>query len=343
MTLLVLKPGALTTVQDAGRTGFRHLGVGAGGALDAFSARVANLLVGNGDAQAVLEITLAGPRLRFERGARIALTGATIDAYLGPQRIALSAWRWAEVPAGMELHMGACRDGARAYLAIAGGFGTPPVMGSRATDVRGNFGGVEGRALRAGDRLAFDGEHWATGVPPWSRTHGNDSCAAKMDDIGTVSIARCWIDSRPDLDLSQPARAHVMPGADALQSPDVLFAAAWRVAAASDRQGLRLDGPVLAVADTRERISAPVAPGAVQLPPDGRPIVLLGEAQTVGGYPVIGHVARADLPRLAQCRPGDTLRFAPIDREGALARSHAQMARIERMRIATLARVPART
>lgn len=309
MTLAVVKPGALTTVQDPGRTGFRHLGVGQGGALDAFSARVANLLVGNGDDAALLEITLAGPTLHFECGARIALAGASVEAHIGD--LALPGWRPIEVPSESTLRIGRCLDGARAFLAIAGGFDVPRAMGSRATDVRGGFGGCEGRALRAGDRLAF---------------------AAHA--VEAVSVASWWIDPRPDLDLSVPALARLMAGHDALAAPHALFDSPWRVAAASDRQGLRIDGPPLQAAETRERVSAPVAPGTVQLPPDGLPIVLLGEAQTVGGYPVIGHVATADLPRLAQCRPGDTVRFAPIDRDGAIARLREQAQRIERMRIA---------
>lgn len=309
MTLTVVKPGALTTVQDSGRAGFRHLGVGRGGALDAFSARVANLLAGNADDAALLEITLAGPTLHFERGTRIALAGANVEARIGD--IALPGWRPIDVPAGSTLRIGACRDGARGILAVAGGFELPPVMGSRATDVRAGFGGVEGRPLRAGDRLAF---------------------ASRAVDA--ISIARWWIDPRPDLDLSTPAVARAMPGRDALAVPQALFDAEWRAAAASDRQGLRLEGPPLQATEARERVSAPVVPGAVQLPPDGRPIVLLGEAQTVGGYPVIGHVATTDLPRLAQCRPGDLLHFVPIAREDAIARLRAQVQRIERMRIA---------
>ena len=247
MTLVVLKPGALTTVQDTGRTGLRHLGVGLGGALDAFSARVANLLVGNGEDAALLEITLAGPVLRFERGARIALTGASADA--GADGIALPGWRPIALPAGSELRIGACRDGARAYLAVAGGFDVSPVMGSRGTDVRAGFGGVDGRPLRAGDRLAF--------------------AASESDQSGidAMAIAPWWLDPTPDLDLAMPALAHAMPGRDALREPRSLFDAPWRIATASDRQALRLEGPRLQAADTRDRVSAPVAPGSVQLPP----------------------------------------------------------------------------
>jgi len=310
VSLVVVKAGLLTTVQDAGREGLRHLGVGLAGAVDAFSARVANLIVGNGDDAALLEITMAGPTLRLERGVRIAICGASIDARIGTQ--ALPGWRRVAIPAGSELRLGGCRDGARAYLAFEGGLQVPPVLGSRATDVRAGLGM---RALAAGDRIGFDG-----------------------GPIDCIEIASWWLDPDPDLDLSHPAAVHVIAGRDALQRPSALHETEWRVAPASDRQGLRLQGPPLALADARERVSAPVAPGTVQLPPDGQPIVLLAEAQTVGGYPVIGHVARADLPRLAQCRPGDSVHFRPIEREAALARWQAQNVRIERMQIAVAAR-----
>jgi antagonist of KipI len=314
VSLFVLRPGALTTVQDAGRTGFRHLGVGASGALDGFSARVANLLAGNDGEPALLEITLAGPLLRFDAPARIAITGAAIDARIGDT--ALPAWRPVEIPAGSELRLGACRDGARAYLAVHGGFALAPTMGSRATDVRGGFGGLQGRALRANDVLEF----------------------GRRVDAAQLRAARWWVDARPDVDLSQVAMARVLPGRDALDALDGLFSSAWRVAPDSDRQGLRLQGAALRAADPSERISAPVAPGTVQLPPDGQPIVLLGEAQTVGGYPCIGHVASADLPRLAQCRPGDALHFMPVGRDAALAALRAQAQRLQRMALAIAAR-----
>ncbi len=314
MSLVVVKPGALSTVQDRGRRGFRHLGVGAAGALDAFSLQVGNLLVRNARDVAALEITLSGPTLRFEKSATIAITGASIDAAI--DGIALPGWRPIDVPAGSELKFGACRDGARSYLAIAGGVAVAAVLGSASTDLRAGFGGFDGHALRGGDRLEFP-------------------AGASVD---ALSIAAWWIDALPDLDLAHEAAVSVLPASDATDPHGVLFAQAWRVSAASDRQGLRLEGPALQLADTRERLSAPVAPGAVQLPPDGRPIVLLGDAQTVGGYPCIGFVATADLPHLAQCRPGDTLHLRPIDRTAAHRRLREQSQRLARMELAVAQR-----
>lgn len=306
MTVRVLSPGLLTTVQDLGRNGWRHLGVGCAGALDAHAHTLANLLAGNPANAATLEITLAGPTLRFEQATRIALCGADIDARC--DGVSLPTARPCIVPAGGTLALGGCRQGARAYLAVAGGFDTDPVLGSRSTDLRGGFGGWEGRALRKGDALPL---------------------AGRGSDVDAPRIATWWIDASPE--LAPHGAIRVLAGADATSPDDALFRQAWRVASASDRQGLRLAGDPLRVADARERISEPVAPGTIQLPPDGLPIVLLADAQSHGGYPRIGHVIQADWPRLAQLRPGDTLRFAPCtaaDAQAAWRRQQHGLARL---------------
>lgn len=316
MSIEALASGLLSTVQDAGRHGLRHLGVGSAGALDAYSLQVANSLVGNRADAAVLEITLAGPRLRFERAVRIALAGADIDAHVG--EFALPCWHRIDLPAQTELSIGPCRRGARAYLAISGGIDVPRVLGSASTDLRGGFGGFDGRALHAGDRLALG--------------------AASINDATAPHVAPWWIDPTPDLDFDLPALARVLPGSDATSPADALFVQAWQVSSRSDRQGLRLEGTPLAVADTRERISEPVMPGTVQLPPDGQPIVLLADAQTHGGYPRIGHVIAADLPGLAQLRPGETLRFAPVTPAQAHAAWRGQRQRLQRIALAIAAK-----
>ena len=314
MSVHVLAPGLLSSVQDAGRTGFRHLGVGSSGALDAYSHAVANLLVGNPMHAPVLEITLAGPRLRFEHATRIALCGADIDARSGGH--ALPGWRPVDLPAGSDIHLGACRRGARAYLAVAGGFVVPTLLGSASADLRGGFGG---HALVAGDELTV---------------------ANRNLDVDAIHIAPWWIDPSPDLDFAAPAMIRVLPGHDAGLTGEALFARTWRIAAASNRQGVRLDGHALqAVEGQRERISEPVAPGTVQLPPDGRPIVLLADAQTHGGYPRIGHAIVADRPRLAQLRPGDALRFVPCTPHQARRLRCEQEHRLARIALAIQARV----
>ncbi|MBU8974885.1 biotin-dependent carboxyltransferase family protein [Lysobacter sp. FW306-1B-D06B] len=309
--LHVIAPGLLTTVQDLGRPGWRHLGVAYAGALDADAAALANRLVGNTAGTAVLELTLRGPTLRLDAPARIAIVGAQMVAKLDGE--AVPCGRPVDLPAGT-LELGALRDGARAWLAIDGGIDVAPVLGSRSTDLRGGFGGVDGRALRSGDVLPL-GE-------------------ATARDIHTPRAPKWWID--PSHDTHLPIRyrpsAHAAAAAFARRG--------WRVSASSNRQGLRLQGDALAV-PTADGVSEPVAPGTIQLPSDGNPIVLLADAQTVGGYAKLGHVIAADLPRLAQCIPGQTLHFAPCDAATAHRLACAARARLARIGVMIDARLAA--
>ena len=280
----VLEPGALSSVQTAGgRIGWRHLGVPVGGAADAWSARLANRLVGNPDDAALLEITLVGPALRFGTAARVAVTGGGFEASVDGHR--LPPHQAHEVRAGATLRIGDGEgEGLRAYLAVGGGITVEPLLGSAATDLRSGFGGQEGRALRTGDTLAF----------------------------GTASgRARRWTGTRED----GPIRIVVGPHADRL-APDAIAAAAWTVSTDSDRTGMRLDGPRLEPADA-EVASMGLPPGAIQVPPDGRPIVMLADRPVTGGYPVPACVIAADVGRVAQLRPGDPLRFASVSVEAA--------------------------
>ncbi|HTA65263.1 MAG TPA: biotin-dependent carboxyltransferase family protein [Xanthomonadaceae bacterium] len=318
MSLEVLAPGLLTSVQDMGRHAARAFGVGVGGAADGFSCRVANLLVGNPADSAALEITLHGPTLRLHRAATIALCGAMIDAQA--DGLALPGWRPVALPAGCTLTLGACSRGARAYLAIDGGIDVPAILGSLGTDLRSGFGGFAGRALRTGDRL------------------GLGSPLAAIVATDAPRIVPWWIDAEPDLDLADSIVVRVLPGSDATMPADALHAQEFVVASASNRQGLRLHGAALRLADARERVSEPVVPGTVQLPQDGAPIVLLADAQTIGGYPRIGHVIAADLPRLAQRRASQRLRFVPIDRKRAERANVEQRARLARIALAIAGR-----
>lgn len=307
--LQVLAPGPLTTVQDRGRIGWRHLGVAQCGSLDPSAAALANRLVGNAPDEAVLELTLQGPTLQFDQPVRLAICGARVLARFesaAGERCVVEAGRPATLPAGV-LRIGALRDGARAWLAFAGGIDVPEVLGSRSTDLRGGFGGHDGRALRAGDALSL-------------RISRAIACPRPQ-------TPKWWIDPHFD-ERGRPIRYVPSPHAGAL-----LDARAWRVGNRSNRQGLRLEEATLD-SDRPDEISAPVAPGTVQLPPDGQPIVLLADAQTVGGYPRLGHVIAADLPRLAQLRPGDSLRFQSCDRQTATrlaCAARAQVARIALM------------
>jgi len=300
----VIAPGALTTVQDLGRDGWRHLGVGRAGALDPASTALANRMVGNPPDAAVLEITLGGPTLALPQPARIALCGAAIDARFEDSQgrsHAIPGGRPVDLPAGL-LRLGAIRSGLRAWLAVAGGFDVPHVLGSRSTDLRGGFGGLHGRALRSGDALPL-------ALPLWLQP--------ALDPIEPQAPA-WWV----ALDTA-PANAspiRYVPGEydpAGIDAARTLATRDWRVDPRSDRQGLRCSGAPI-VATLPEQVSAPVAPGTLQLPPDGQPIVLLADAQTVGGYPRLGHVISIDLSRLAQLRAGEALRFEAIAADTAV-------------------------
>lgn len=301
-------PGAQTTVQDLGRDGWRHLGVARAGALDPAQAALVNRLVGNPDDAAVLEIALGGPTLSLPAPARIALCGAEAGMRFedrAGRTHAIPGGRRVDLPAG-RLRIGTLRNGLRAWLAVAGGIATAPVLGSRSTDLRGGFGGFDGRALRAGDDLPI-GVH-------------------DVPDVAMPEFPAHWF----ALDMHDARTAPIRYVPSALDIAAALTGHAWTVDPRSDRQGLRCAGDALSTT-LPEQVSAPVAPGTIQLPPDGRPIVLLADAQTVGGYPRLGHVIAADLPRLAQRRPGDALRFLAIDAaaaRAAMARRRGELARL---------------
>jgi antagonist of KipI len=316
MSIRVEAPGLLTTFQDLGRKGYQHLGVSPCGAMDELSHRLANLLVGNPPGAAALECTLAGPALRFEEERLIALCGADLSPAVEGR--ALPQWRPVLVRAGTQLTFGRPVQGVRAYLAVAGGFRIPAMMGSASTHLKAGFGGLGGRPLKTGDRLELE---------PFPR----DRCAGLLEASrrrGTATgrsapfLASPWFAPwHHDLDFNRPAVLRLVPGPQwpSLEpsSRDTLVTAVYRVAPASDRMGIRLQGPALALEWPQEMISAGVTAGTVQLPPDGAPIVLMADRQTTGGYPPLGEVAAVDLPRAAQLRPGEELRFQQVDLDRA--------------------------
>lgn len=303
--ITVLKPGLLTSVQDIGRFGYQRDGVVVGGALDRFAARVANTIVGNGDNAAVLELAQLGPELRCEREVLVAWCGADFDARVGGET--LPADRAVLVRAGEKLVFRPARSGVRAWLAVAGGFDVPLVLGSRTTYRRGGFGGHEGRPLKAGDKLHLgEASEWARAwmrqaprVSPWSV---RPPTLGKQAPTGVVRAMR-----GPEWDwFSVAAQREV-------------FTARWRTTKDADRMGVRLAGPALPLCQPREMISEGVADGDVQVPANGQPVVLLASRQTVGGYPRIAAVATVDHGRLAQLAPGEEVAFQEI----TLAEAHA--------------------
>lgn len=305
MSVIVVKAGLLDTLQDRGRHGVAAFGVGTSGAMDEVSLRLANALVGNDDDTAAIESTAIGPALRFERDATIALTGAPFDARIGDAPVAM--WRPLRINAGDMLDLGRARNGLRGYLAVAGGFAVDRVLDSASTDLNAALGPFGGRALRKSDALAIG-----------ARGHAS---ARRRDS----RLPAHWsLDPRPwfDADPARPIRLIRGSHFDALDavSQRALFDSTFRVASDSNRVGLRLDGAALALRAPLELVSEAVAFGTVQLPPGGQPIALMAEHPTTGGYPRIAQVAAIDLPRLAQRRPGATLRFAEIGLDAAQTR-----------------------
>jgi antagonist of KipI len=313
MSIEVVRAGMLTTLQDRGRAGCAMLGVGTAGAMDDVASRLANALVGNEPDAAVLEITLIGPRLRFDEAATIALTGAALPAHIGTRDVAM--WQMVDITAGSVLDTGTARHGTRAYLAVSGGFACERVLGSASTDVNARLGGLDGHPLHENDRLTVGAERRARGTrqrhPTWS-----------LDP-------RPWFDANPATPVRLIRGAHF----DALDAASraALFEREFRIAADSNRVGFRLDGPRLALASALELVSEPLAAGTVQLPPGGQPIALMAEHPTIGGYPRIGHVAAIDLPLLAQRKPGDAVRFAAIGLDDAQTRYLERERELERL------------
>jgi antagonist of KipI len=309
MSVIVERAGFVTTVQDLGRAGFREFGVSSGGALDSFGLRVANLLIGNDEGAAGLEITLGGLQLRFEDERVVAWCGGEFEVQIGSKR--LPAGHAAHVRAGERLKFGRPQIGCRAWLAVSGGIDVSAVLGSRSTDLRAHFGGFEGRAFRDGDQLRLGefrpSQTAATvGVSPWTAPHDWVSPAKPKP---TLRFLRGVDWKRFD--------------ASTLQR---LTTEAFNVSPDSDRMGVRLDGPELKRVDESDLISEAVAPGTIQIPPNGKPILLLGDCQTIGGYPKIAHVITIDLGVAVQLRAGDHVRFSEV----ALADAHGLLVERER-------------
>ena len=290
--LKILFAGPATTVQDRGRPAFQHMGVPLCGAADDFACRVANRLVGNPPDAAVLEATLVGPRFEVRCPADIAVTGARASLTVNGRPCL--GWASIRVGPGDVVDVGAADNGCRAYLAVTGGIDVPPVMGSRSTYLGGRIGGLDGRPLKDGDVLArgpgrlLDRPRRLPWHPLYAEKTGLRAIAGPQDDWFTAGL-------------------------------DVFFGAEFTVTAQANRMGYRLSGPpILRDADApASLVSEPIAPGSVQVPADGQPIILLRE-QTLGGYAKIATVISTDLFKVAQAKPGDTFRFAPV----TLAEAH---------------------
>ncbi|MDQ5851762.1 MAG: biotin-dependent carboxyltransferase family protein [Chloroflexota bacterium] len=304
LTIEILAGGIQTTVQDLGRTGYRAAGVPLSGAMDRLALAAANLLVGNDRGAACLETLLGGLALRFLRPCVISVTGGDLQPEV--DGAPLGAWAAARVEQGAVLAFAGRRGGARAYLAVAGGLLVPRVLHSASTYLPGGWGGYHGRALHAGDLL---------------ETGANGRGKSNVDR---------WLppEHRPGYS-SFPTLQCVAGPHQALFPPETLatfFGRSYTLSPASDRMGYRLAGPTLHAAASANLASAGVLPGTVQVPPHGQPILLMADAQSTGGYPIIATVIGADLPLAAQLLPGDRVRFRAVSVSEAVAAARRQHA-----------------
>lgn len=318
MALSVLKPGLATTVQDTGRPGYYNVGIPPSGSLDQYSSLAANLLVGNAEDAAVLECTYMGPELRFDRPATVAVTGADLPPRLdGEPR---PTWESFTVRAGDVLSFDFLRSGARAYIAVSGGFDVPVVLGSRSTYVLGALGGVGGRALATGDELPIGD---ADGVAPGR---------------SVPEALRSTHPKHREIRVMMGLYDHRLTGA----GRRAFLESTWRLTTVSDRIGLRYRGATLefrdrvapfgAGSDPSNIVDAPYPIGSIQVPGGVEPIVLHRDAVSGGGYVMVGTVISADMDAVGQSAPNNTTRFAEVDLDGALGARRRRTARLDALR-----------
>lgn len=286
----VIAPGMFTTVQDLGRFGYGPLGVSPSGAADPISLRLGNLIVGNEEGAAALEMTLLGGKFLFPEGGLIALTGSDFGASIDSRPV--ENWTATVIAPGERLDTGPTRSGARCYLCVHGGIGVKPLLGSASTHILTGLGGWEGRPLRKGDVLPVGPSHEA----------------APLKIVPEV------------LDRLKPRRILRATAAPQTRwfsgdSIGLLYSSAYRVTEESNRMGLRLEGPALETPQSGHMISEGVSLGAIQVPAGGQPIILFVEQQTTGGYPKIANIISADLASVGQLRPRDEVRFELVTPE----------------------------
>ncbi|WP_114781435.1 5-oxoprolinase subunit C family protein [Botryobacter ruber] len=311
MSLEIIKPGVLTTIQDAGRYGYQKDGILVSGAMDTVALRIANLLVGNLKSDAALEATITGPQVKFASDQLIAVTGADMAPAVDGTPIKM--WRPVFVKKGSTLKLGSATTGCRTYVAFSGSFAIPKVLGSYATYLRAAVGGYEGRALQAGDVIPCN--EFPEKVLPLleqlqASGNGHSFCETKWAVDPHVHPV---YQENPEIQVLRG------PEYDRLSelSKMYLWKEKFQVTAQSDRMGYQLLGVTLSLSHKTELISTAVTFGTVQVPPKGSLIILMADRQTTGGYPRVAQVITADLPLLAQVPPGKVIRFKEVSLEEA--------------------------
>ena len=316
----ILAPGALATVQDLGRVGHLRFGVGTAGAMDRLALAAGNLMLGNAPGAAGIEIPVFPFQVRFLSDQAFAVTGGDFAARLDEHP--LLPWWTQRARAGQVLTLGGPSGqpgaGARAYLLLHGGVDVPVVLGSRSTQLRGQFGGMQGRALARGDTLPAG----ATDTPPVASKPAHGSAGFGIVPPAIALPDTAFSTPRPD-GARRATAMRVLPAAEYAQfdapSLQTFWATDWKISSQSDRYGYRLSGPALALERAIETRSHGIVPGVIQVPHGGQPIVQMRDAQPSGGYPKIGTVIEADLWRLGQARAGSLIRFVPTSYADAVA------------------------
>ncbi|UCD96778.1 MAG: biotin-dependent carboxyltransferase family protein [Candidatus Bathyarchaeota archaeon] len=287
--LKVLKPGFSTTIQDYGRVGYQKYGVPVSGVMDPVSFFTANLLVGNHMNEACLEATVLGPKLRFLNETQIAITGADLSPSINHDDVC--NWRTLQVHKNDLLSFGHSRSGCRAYVAVKGGLSIPILMGSRSTCIRAGFGGHQGRPLKAGDVLKFNANSGKpipilklpeSLIPEYTSKHEADIILGPQDDYFTK------------------------------ESISKFLTGTFTISMDSDRMGYRLEGEIIKYKNDQRMISDAIPVGAVQVPESGKPILMMRDAQTTGGYPKIAVVSTPTIAQLGQAKPNDEITFQQV-------------------------------
>ncbi|MED4463633.1 biotin-dependent carboxyltransferase family protein [Metabacillus fastidiosus] len=307
MSIHILKPGLLTTVQDMGRYGFQKYGVVVSGAMDSVAARLANIVVGNDEREALLELTLTGPTISFSKDAVISICGADFSPQINGEKLPM--WRPVLIHGQSVLQFSNVKEGCRAYIAVAGGIDIPLVMGSRSTYIRAQIGGFKGRALKREDVLQIKEPSGFSARLTEKLRQVNSSPFSAANWTPHYNWRKLYSKNNPIRFIRGPQYE--------LFSNKVLNEHYFQISPQSDRMGYRLTGHILSPIEKTELFSEAVPIGTIQVPPDGNPIILMADRQTTGGYPILGIVASVDIPVLAQMKPGDKLKLKEITLEDA--------------------------
>lgn len=306
MAIKVLQPGMLATIQDLGRYGLQKYGVIVGGAMDANSLRIANLLVGNSEGEGTLEITLFGTSLLFESDELIAITGGNLQPTVDGEKVPM--WQPLFIRKGSVLKFSAAISGCRAYVSFSGGIKIPKVMGSKSTYLRAGIGGFEGRKLQKSDVFECD-----------KRTESGEDL---FNQLQKKAAYLSWsVHYTPFVTFSKTQTIRFIRGSEYErfdnESLKKFFSAPYTITTYADRMGYRLDGESISLKEPFELLSEGVTFGTIQVPSNGQPIILMADRQTTGGYPKIGQVITADLPSLAQMQTNNRIYFKEVTLEEA--------------------------